>query len=618
MSSLNSTPAVLEFKVSQYMKRAITILDQSTYIPHACTQIKKNHNEEIIVVNHKGVPVGIVTNDDILKKIGEQHARSSRTTLGDIMRFPIISTEHNSTLKEALYKMQKNKIRKLAVLSDSNKVIGIIFQNTIIDLIRGSIVRNKKSASSVKSILWNLGSVIQFSGLLMLIPALVSTFMLEYNVASGIFLMATTLLALGFALNAYGEKYPLSLRSMTILVFSSFVILVIIGTIPYLYISPYGEMDFIEEFSNSMFSSSAGFTTAGLSLFANPETLPQSFTFFRGFTQFVGGLSFIYLIMTAFYPENKLHHMRGFISGATPNLRELLVTITIVFSIYAVIMAILFWIFGSEDMLDNFSLAFSALSTGGFLPDSKIFSEIGFGGEITLIIGMILGTLPFGFHYGLVRTKFLSVKLSREVTIYLLMLAVAIVLFSMLHEMESMKNIITVVATSTTGGFQVIDMSTLDASSKTFLTILMIIGGCGFSTAGGIKIFRILNLYDLRKLFTIQGWKKGLVDDKNELITTLLLFVLFPTIPLVGALYFSGEGYDFYDSYFETIGAITTAGLGSGILGIDLDPAGKVIASFLMILGRLEIILVIFMFVPKLIKQEKKQDINTLNDNKIH
>jgi trk system potassium uptake protein TrkH len=255
-------------------------------------------------------------------------------------------------------------------------------------------------------------------------------------------------------------------------------------------------------------------------------------------------------------------------------------------------------------MIDNFSLAFSTISTGGFLPNSNMFSEIEIGGEIVLVIGMILGTLPFGFHYGLVRTKFLSVKLGREVTVYLLMLSGAIILFSVLYGVDSMSNVITVVATSTTAGFQVVDMSMLDATPKIFLTLLMIIGGCGFSTAGGVKIFRILNLYDLRKLLSPSGWKKGFVNDKNEIATTLLIFALFPTLPLVAALYLSSEGYDFYDSYFETIGAITTAGLGSGILGIDLDPVGKIIASFLMILGRLEIILVIFMFVPKLIRQK--------------
>jgi len=399
-----------------------------------------------------------------------------------------------------------------------------------------------------------------------------------------------------------GWKHPLSLRGITILVFSSFVILVVVGSIPYLYISPYGEQSIAQDVSSSIFSSSAAFTTAGITLFSTPEYLPQSFTFFRGFTQFVGGLSFIHLIMIAFYPERKIHSMKGFISGTTPNLRELFVTITIIFSIHTMIIASLLWIFGSENILDNFSLAFSTLSTGGFLPDSELLSDIGFGGNVVLIVGMILGALPFGFHYGLVKKKFLSVKISREVIIYLIFLGSAILLFFVLDDDQPVQKIFTVVATSTTAGFQVVDMSMLETPSKTILTLLMIIGGCGFSTAGGIKIFHIISLYNLRKLFSIQGWKKATVDNKNELATTLLIFVLFPTLPLFGALYLSSEEYDFYDSYFETIGAITTAGLGSGILGPDLDPMWKIIASFLMILGRLEIILVIFMFVPKLIK----------------
>lgn len=79
-------------------------------------------------------------------------------------------------------------------------------------------------------------------------------------------------------------------------------------------------------------------------------------------------------------------------------------------------------------------------------------------------------------------------------------------------------------------------------------------------------------------------------------------------MPLLGALYLSNEGYNFYDSYFETIGAITTARLGSGILGPNLDPVGKIITSFLMILGRLEII-IIFMFIPKFVNVKLKQNL---------
>ena len=86
-----------------------------------------------------------------------------------------------------------------------------------------------------------------------------------------------------------------------------------------------------EVFANAFFSSAAGFTTGGISLFDEPEKLSQSFTFFRSYTQLVGGMSFIYLVITAFYPESKLQAMRGFISGKTLHMKELFLTITVIF-----------------------------------------------------------------------------------------------------------------------------------------------------------------------------------------------------------------------------------------------------------------------------------------------
>ena len=119
----------------------------------------------------------------------------------------------------------------------------------------------------------------------------------------------------------------------------------------------------------------------------------------------------------------------------------------------------------------------------------------------------------------------------------------------------------------------------------------------------------------MRKMFSRKQWAIALPDKKNEFLSILAVMLLFPTIPLLGALYLSSEGYNFYDSYFETIGAITTAGLGSGILGPHLDPIGKIIASFLMILGRLEIIIIVFMFLPKFVnvKKETKKNSNLKN-----
>lgn len=604
-STKSRLESILKKRVSQYMRSKILLLNEDTVISQATAIMQKKNCNEVIVTDTLKRPLGIVTNHDILKRIGEQFARPHTTRLDDIMTFPLIIIKHDETLQRALDTMRKNKVRKLAVTSDYGSVIGMIFSETIANLIRKSITKKTPATSTFSAVLWNLGSVMSFTGVLMLIPAILSTILGETDVATGVFLMTTLFLISGFLLNSYGTKHPLNIRGMSILVFSSFVILVLFGTIPYLYISPFGSENPIDNFASSIFSSSASFTTAGVTLFDSPEDLPQSFTFYRGFSQFVGGLSFIYLIMTAFYPEEKLITMRGFISGQTPRLKELFGTITVIFSIYAIIIATLLYYFGSENIIDNFSLAMSTLSTGGFLPDSQILSKIGFGGELVLIVGMILGALPFAFHYGFVRKKFLSAKLSNEVLIYLGMLVGGLALFVVVTSGDFFEDSFTVIATSTTAGFQVVDMSTLATSPKIILTMLMIIGGCGFSTAGGIKIFRVMDLNAMKKAFRRKNWSKITIDQKNDFISLVLVIFLFPTIPFLGALYLSSEGYDFYDSYFETIGAITTAGLGSGILGPSLDPIGKVIASFLMILGRLEIIIIIFMFVPKFVKTGK-------------
>lgn len=574
----------------------LLVLDELIKMPLACKLMNEKHKDEIIVRDKSGKLTGIVTDEDILKNIGESHIRSSRTTLGDIMQFPLVGIKHNESLENALDVMTKKKIRKLVVYSDTDKIIGMIYFDVIHNVVRPLVVNPKHTA--FRSILWNLATVLQFAGVLMIIPSLLSTLLGETHVATGIFLMSTTLLISGFLLNSYGERHNLGLRGMAVLVFSSFIMLVLFGTIPYLYLNPYNSQSFVDLFSNSFFSSTAGFTTTGISLFAKPETLPQSFTFFRGFSQFVGGLSFIYLIMTAFYPEKNLNSMRGFISGEIPKLRELFSTITIVFTIYVLIIAGFLFYLGERNFIDDVSIAMSSLSTGGFVPNSDILSTLTPPEYVVLFVGMILGSLPFGFHYGFIRTKFLSIKITREVGVYFAVLVAGIVLFISFADASMLDSIFTVISTSTTTGFQIVDLDALNQYHLILLTFLMIVGGCGFSTAGGLKIFRLIHLFNLKKF--IKKSKTLTENNKKEIVASLILLSLLPSIPLIVAFHLSGLGNDFYDSYFEAIGAITTAGMGMGIINVGLDAFTKILISFLMILGRLEVLVLIYMFLPKL------------------
>jgi trk system potassium uptake protein TrkH len=293
--------------------------------------------------------------------------------------------------------------------------------------------------------------------------------------------------------------------------------------------------------------------------------------------------------------------MRGFISGRTLHMKELFLTITVIFSIYIVIVATLLYFLGERDILDNFSLAMSTLSTGGFIPTSTILEDLLWQEHIVLMGAMILGALPFTFHYAFVRKKFLSPKLGKEVLTYFAILGSATVLFVAVSGLDPLESVFYSVSASTTAGLQQESLAGLSGGAHTILIILMFIGGCGFSTAGGLKIFRLFHLKDVRALFS--KMKRAELSDqaKKEVIATLIIIALFPTIAAITGLHLANiEDVPFQDAFFESVGVITTGGLSAGVIDTETDAATKIVLGFLMIFGRLEIIAIIYIFVPRL------------------
>ncbi len=592
---------VLSKYVTEYMNKDVLKLSMKTQTRDAATMLRSYETDDIIVIDKEKFPVGIVTDEDILSKVSDATVYAEATTLEEIMSKPLITINEKSTLQDALHIMRDNNVRKLPVVSKKNFVVGMILQSTIANVIRDATATTPRLLSPpVKAVLGNLGFVLQFAGVLLLVPAVVATLLEDTVTASGIYLTTVLLLVTGFFLNSYGEKSSLNLQQASILVFSSLFLLSLFGTIPYLYVFPSDETA-VEVFANAFFSSAAGFTTGGISLFDEPEKLSQSFTFFRSYTQLVGGMSFIYLVITAFYPESKLQAMRGFISGKTLHMKELFLTITVIFAIYIVIVASLLYIFGERNIIDNFSLAMSTLSTGGFTPTSTILEGLLWQEHIVLMGAMILGALPFTFHYAFVRKKFLSPKLGKEVLAYFAILGGATLLFAGISGLDPMQSAFYSVSASTTAGLQMESLAGLSGGAHTILIILMFIGGCGFSTAGGLKIFRLFHLRDIRPFLSKVKRSKLSSQSKKELISTLIILALFPTISAItGAHLAAIENVPYQDAFFEAAGIITTGGLSAGIIDSETDPATMVVLGFLMIFGRLEIIAIIYIFVPRL------------------
>ena len=593
---------VLSKYVTEYMDKDVLILSQNTLTREAARMLRHYETDDIIVTDEDRVPVGIVTDEDILSKVSDVTVYAEATKLKDIMTTPLVTINEKSTLQDALHKMRDNSIRKLPVISKKNEVIGMVFQTTIANVIRDATASEPRLLSPpVKAVLGNLGFVLQFAGVLLLVPAIISTILEDTLTATGIYLTTVLLLVTGFFLNSYGEKSSLNLQQASILVFSSLFLLSLFGTIPYLYVFPSEETN-VEVFGNAFFSSAAGFTTGGISLFDTPEEdLTQSFTFYRSYTQLVGGMSFIYLVITAFYPESKLQSMRGFISGRTLHMKELFSTITVIFAVYIVIVAMLLYFFGQENLLDDFSLAMSTLATGGFVPSSTIIDNLGWQEEVILMGAMILGALPFTFHYAFVRKKFLAPKLGKEVLTYFAILGGATVLFISISGLDPLESAFYSVSASTTAGLQLQSLAGLGGFAHAILITLMFIGGCGFSTAGGLKIFRLFHLRNCRSFFSSVKRKELSTQTKKEIMSTLIIVALFPVISAITGLHLAEiEDVSYQDAFFEAAGVITTGGLSAGVIDSDTDPATKIVLGFLMIFGRLEIIAIIYIFVPRL------------------
>jgi trk system potassium uptake protein TrkH len=651
----------LERSVSLYVSKQFVMIDENVSVAEA-VKLAQPKNIETIIVGSNGKPVGIVTDSDILEKVVIKGDDSDLVFLKSIMSSPIMTLSSTSTVKQAIELMRIYKIKRVPIIDTHNKndqkIIGIVTQKSLAEAIRNSVIEKTFTSYRVtikenyRPIFGSLGFIMQFAGILMIVPAILGTILNELESAAAIYLAVISISLTGYIMNTLGEKSALNLKQSSIVVISCFILLSLYGCLPYIYVNPFElSSDHLSLFVNSFLESSSGFTTTGISIIEQPESLPESFVFYRSYTQWVGGLSFVYLIMALYYPETRLAAMRNVMGSAMQKFKQLLSTISIIFIFYTSILTILLFFLGNIELIDSVSLSFSTFATGGFTPVSDIFSSINFNQLIVIMAGMIIAALPFGFYYGILRKEVKTKRLSIEIIVFLCSLLIFAFLFIIIDPTISTNNwfnsIFQVISASTTTGFQFIDLSSLSIGGKIILIIIMLIGGTAFSTASGIKIARLLLIFKKIKgnsrLFSssdahtplsisstaiqfhenkngkkssfskmhhlksenhhplyIINQKLSIFSDKafREAVFVIVLFILFSFASAIAISYLNKS--NFIDALFEASSTLSNTGLTVGMTTMDLDIISKLILSINMILGRFEIITILYIFISKL------------------
>ncbi len=252
---------------------------------------------------------------------------------------------------------------------------------------------------------------------------------------------------------------------------------------------------------------------------------------------------------------------------------------------------------------------------------------------------MIISALPFVFHYAIFSKKMHTTSVRPELFLYMGIIVIYVIIFYFVlsntlgGQSELMASVFHVISAATNSGFQFLDIAQISIEAKMVLILAMLIGGTAFSTAGGIKVGRLLHIiqkvtgkkftsdnsggsisavaspYNKRYL-TIESKPTKIKEEEkifNEAVYVIILFIALSLITGIIISYIDKE--NFWDSLFDSVSALTTTGLSSGITSLEMDPISKIVLIINMIAGRFEIITIIYLFVK--ISKKRQQPTNT-------
>ncbi len=456
----------------------------------------------------------------------------------------------------------------------------------------------------LKALLSNMGFVLQMSGLFVILPIILSFIDNDMVATVALFAAAIVFLAFGFLLNALCERKELTYKQSCALIVLVFVLLSVIGAIPYMYIN-ISQGDIISNITDSLFESASGFTTTGFSVIPNLSTIPRSIIFYRALTQFIGGIGIVLVLLAFFYPETKLtEFFRSMGFSQKQKIKRTFLLILLIYLSYTLVMIFIGFLFGYHDVINLVSFIFSALSTGGFAPINDITTTVTqFPINYILILGMILGACNFLVLAGLFKGK-IKEFFKSEISVFFILLIFSVLVVTFLFKLPLFDSIFNVISAMSTTGFSYLSIANFSDGLKLFLVFLMFIGGASFSTAGGIKIYRFLLLFKAaNKAITesITGKYTPITLFGKEYSNLEVIHSMVIIISMIGLIFgstflISLYGFEPVDAVFDATSALATTGLSAGVVGPSLVLELKWLFVFLMILGRVEILAFFIMF----------------------
>ncbi|MBS5661408.1 MAG: TrkH family potassium uptake protein [Clostridiales bacterium] len=471
-----------------------------------------------------------------------------------------------------------------------------------------------------RMIFYVIGQIINIEAALLLLPAAVSLYYKEGCLTA---FLITAGIALAFGLTLTLTSCP---GNHLIYAKDGFVIV----TLAWLAMSAIGALPFvisgeIPNYIDAFFETVSGFTTTGASVLTNVEKMSQGLLFWRSFTHWIGGMGVLVFVM-AIIPnisDRSIHIIRAEMPGPivgklVPKLKN---TAKILYLIYIVmtVLEVVFLLCGGMPLYDSVVHAFGTAGTGGF--GIKASSIAGYSPYLQWVIAifMLLFGINFNIYYLVLIRRFRSVFRSTEMWSYigLVVLSVAAITVNIYPVSQSFSEALRLSAFQvssviTTTGYATADFNLWPEMSKGILLFLMFIGGCAGSTAGGLKVSRVVILLkmirrELNRMLHPRSVSvvkfEGKQVDEATLNSVSIYFVLYIICFCVIFFVLCFEPFDFATNFSATAACFNNVGPGFGAVGPAASYQGysalsKTVLSIAMLLGRLEIFPLLLAFSP--------------------
>ena len=472
-----------------------------------------------------------------------------------------------------------------------------------------------------KMIRYIIGMILVAESAFMVLPMLVSVFYGEYNIIMPF--VYSIIATLGMAA-LFGLKKPkidlVFAKESYVAVAAGWILVSVFGSLPF-YLS-----GAIPSLIDAIFETVSGFTTTGATILPEVEHLPKGILFWRAFTHWIGGMGIIMFLMmlTQISEGHSLYIMKAEVPG--PSVGKIAPKSSsnalILYGIYSALTVIemVFLLVGGMPLFDAVTTAMSTAGTGGFsVRNAGIAAYDSAYVEWVVAIFMLIFAVNFNLYFLILIKKFKIALRSEEFKVFIVIVLAATLVMG-INSTEYYGNFGTALrkaffqttATISTTGFGGVEFMNWPMLCHSVFLILMFIGGCAGSTAGGIKLSRVIMTFKmLRKeshrlahphgVTTIKF--EGKFVDKETRSFIMVYMSAFFVILAISSIIVMLMGHDYETAFSATLTCLNNVGPAFGEVGHSglftmFNDVTKLLFSLLMLTGRLEIFPILILFMP--------------------